>query len=93
MANSIKMKIYRVLATIVILVPVVLNTAFVSDIITSLIYAPLLIVTLTSVAIFFDSKLEKSCKSTNNEILKSNVTNLKLVPLKQLNIKKFCCAA
>jgi len=93
MTSSIKMKIYRVLATIVILVPVVLNTVFVSDIITSLIYVPLLVVTLTCLAILLDTKLLKSNKSTGKRLLKSHMTKVKLAPLKQPTFKKFHRAA
>ncbi len=93
MTSSIKMRVYRVLATIVILVPVVLNTLFSSDIITSLIYVPLLLMVLTCLAILLDAKLIKLYKSPDKEEVQYNITKVKPAPLKQSNLRRFCHAA
>jgi len=76
MFTCIIISIYRILAAIIIALPIVINTLLHGNIVVSFIYIPSLCLLLTSVAIYFDTKL---------------ITALLHIPtsftLKRLNIK------
>jgi len=57
MFTCIIISIYRILAAIIIALPIVINTLLHGNIVVSFIYIPLLCLLLTSVAIYLDKKL------------------------------------
>jgi hypothetical protein len=53
------MTVYRLFAIFIVLTPIVANTLFIGDIVTSLIYVPILALTLAFLVTYLDRKLEQ----------------------------------
>ena len=60
MTNSIIITIYRIVAMLIIIAPIILNVFLKSEFITSILYVPLFSLVLALVAIVIDVKLEKT---------------------------------
>lgn len=58
MLSSKIMLIYRIIAVLILSIPIAINIYIKGDIVSSIIYAPLLSLLLSAIAIFIDGKLE-----------------------------------
>lgn len=62
MFNSTIMAMYRIIALLILSIPIAINIYNKGDIVSSIIYVPLIILSLSGIAIFIDSKLENLLK-------------------------------
>jgi phosphate/sulfate permease len=70
---------YRLLSTLVVLLPIVLNVIYPSSIVSSLIYVPLLSLTLAVFFVYLEKQLLLSCLIINKRIQTSKkILNQKL---------------
>jgi hypothetical protein len=68
--------LYRIIALLILSLPTIINIYIKGDIVSSLIYAPLITLLLSAIAIFIDEKIESILnKAINLEELKSPSVN------------------
>jgi len=77
MFSSTIMAMYRIIALLILSIPIAVNIYNQGDIVSSIIYVPLITLGLSGIAIFIDSKLESLLKkSPVSPILKISKVNI-----------------
>ncbi len=71
--------IYRAMAILIVVSPIVLNVVLVGDFVMSLLYAPLVSLTLAVIAVTIDSKLAKAMASQNSKVTQKNCCNARFI--------------
>lgn len=84
MTDSRKMQAYRIAATLITIVPMMLNIYTKGSIIASFIVVPLLSLTLAGIAVAIDAKFEKILQQ-NKKTSQKNTTNIEALPLLEMN--------
>jgi len=88
MFSSKIMAIYRITALLILSVPIAINMYIKGDIVSSIIYTPLILLALSALAIYIDGKLEGIVNSAM-VLPKFKVT----IPAIQIKTLKNCCAS
>jgi len=87
MFSSKIMAIYRITALLILSVPIAINMYIKGDIVSSIIYTPLILLALSALAIYIDGKLEAIVNSAM-VLPKFKVT----IPAIHIKTLKNCCA-
>ena len=81
MNTSRVMQAYRIAATILVTAPIMLNVVYNQDIITSLVYLPLVSLALVGFAMVIGAKLSKILQPQNKEIDQKNKIPVDILPV------------
>ena len=86
MNTSRVMQTYRIAATVLVTAPIMLNVVYNQDIITSLVYLPLVSLALVGFAMVIGAKLSKILQPQNKEIDQKNKISVDILPMIEKNI-------